>query len=120
MDGYRLFKQFRGEVDREYIVVMALDTKNQPTAINVCHMGSLNASLVHPREVMKMAILSNAVSIVVVFHNHPSSDPSPSREDCEVTKRLAEAVKIMGIELMDHIVVGGDTTFVSLKEKGYI
>jgi DNA repair protein RadC len=68
-DGYKLFKQFLGEVDREYFVVMALDTKNQPTAINVCHMGSLNASLVHPREVMKMAVLANASSIIVA-HNH--------------------------------------------------
>lgn len=70
-DGYRLLQQFLGEVDREHFIVVCLDTKNQPTAINVCHIGSLNASLVHPREVMKPAILSNAASIIV-GHNHPS------------------------------------------------
>lgn len=70
-DAYQLFKQFLGELDREYFVVMALDVKNQPTAINICHIGSLNASIVHPREVLKTAILSNAASILV-FHNHPS------------------------------------------------
>lgn len=72
-DSYRLFKEFLGNVDREYFVVICLDTKNQPTAINVCHIGSLNASLVHPREVMKPAILSNAASILV-GHNHPSGN----------------------------------------------
>lgn len=70
-DGYNLLKQFLGEVDREYFIVVCLDTKNQPTAINICHIGSLNASLVHPREVMKLAILSNVASILI-GHNHPS------------------------------------------------
>lgn len=73
-DGYRLLKKFLGEVDREYFVVVCLDTKNQPTAINTCHIGSLNAAIVHPREVLKPAILSNAASILV-GHNHPSGDP---------------------------------------------
>jgi len=99
-------------------VVICLDTKNQPTAINVCHVGSLNASLVHPREVMKPAILSNAASILV-GHNHPSGNSEPSQEDIQVTRKLVEAGKIMGIELLDHIVIGEDE-FVSLKEKGYI
>lgn len=117
-DGYKLFKQFLGELDREYFVVMCLDVKNQPTAINVCHIGSLNASIVHPREVMKTAILSNSCSILV-SHNHPSGRPEPSREDIDVTKRLAEAANILGIELMDHLIIGEDT-FVSLKEKGYV
>ena len=83
-DGYNLFKQFLGELDREYFVVMCLDVKNQPTAINVCHIGSLNASIVHPREVMKAAILSNSASILVL-HNHPSGQPEPSPEDIDVT-----------------------------------
>jgi len=117
-DGYKLFKQFLGELDREYFVVMCLDVKNQPTAINVCHIGSLNASIVHPREVMKTAIMSNSASIIVA-HNHPSGKPEPSQEDIDVTKRLAEAGKILGIELMDHLIIGEDT-FISLKEKGYL
>lgn len=117
-DGYKLFKQFLGELDREYFVVMCLDVKNQPTAINVCHIGSLNASIVHPREVMKIAIMSNSASIIV-FHNHPSNNPTPSQEDIEVTTRLKEAGLILGIELMDHLIVCEDS-FISLKEKGYL
>ncbi|NYF23559.1 DNA repair protein RadC [Sporosarcina sp. JAI121] len=117
-DGYKIFKQFLGELDREYLVVMCLDTKNQPTAINIAHIGSLNSSIVHPREVMKVAILSNSSSIII-FHNHPSGNPVPSNEDIEVTKRLVKAGEIIGIDLMDHLIIGDDT-FVSLKEKGYI
>lgn len=117
-DGYQLLKQFLGDVDREYFIVVCLDTKNQPTAINICHIGSLNASLVHPREVMKPAILSNSASIIV-GHNHPSGQAEPSQEDINVTRKLVEAGKIIGIDLLDHIVMGVDS-FVSLKEQGYI
>lgn len=117
-DGYELMKEFLGDVDREHFIVVCLDTKNQPTALNVCHIGSLNASIVHPREVMKPAILSNAASILV-GHNHPSGNPEPSHEDIQVTRKLVEAGKIMGIDVLDHIVMGEDE-FVSLKEKGYI
>lgn len=117
-DGYRLMKQLLGDLDREAFIVISLDTKNQPTSINICHIESLNASIVHPREVMKSVILSNGASFMV-GHNHPSGNPAPSREDIEVTKRLVETGKILGIDLLDHIIVG-DETFISLKEKGYI
>ncbi|WP_232828004.1 RadC family protein [Paraliobacillus sp. X-1268] len=117
-DAYELAKSFLEDKDREHFIVVSLDTKNQPVSINVCHIGSLNASLVSPREVMKAAILSSAASILI-FHNHPSGLTDPSNEDIKVTKRLVEAGKLMGIELLDHIIVG-DNTFNSLKEKGYI
>ncbi|PLV31812.1 hypothetical protein BSP4_43510 [Bacillus subtilis subsp. subtilis] len=117
-DGYELMKLFLENKDREHFIVASLDTKNQPVSINVCHIGSLNASIVHPREIMKSAILSNAASIIV-GHNHPSGLPEPSKEDIEVTRRLAEAGKIIGIDVLDHIIVG-DESFISLKEKGYI
>lgn len=104
--------------DREHFIVVSLDTKNQPVSINICHIGSLNASIVHPREVMKSAILSNAASILV-GHNHPSGKVEPSREDIDVTKRLVEAGKIIGIDVIDHIIVG-EEKYISLKEKGYI
>lgn len=117
-DAYKILKQFLVEADRELFMVLCLDTKNQPTAMNICHIGSLNSSIVHPREVLKPAILSNSASIIVA-HNHPSNDPTPSREDIEVTKRLTEAGKIIGIEVLDHLVVCSDT-FISLKEKGYL
>ena len=114
-DGFQLFKQFLGELDREYFVLLCLDVKNNPTAINVCHVGSLNASIVHPREVYKTAILSNSSSIIVA-HNHPSGNPTASPEDIAVTKRLKEAGGIMGIELLDHLIIGEDT-FVSVPFK---
>ena len=117
-DVYELFKQFLGDVDREQFVVACLDTKNQPTTLNVCHVGSLNSSIVHPREVMKPAILSNAAGILI-GHNHPSGNPEPSQEDINVTKRLKEAGEVMGIDLLDHIIIGDDS-FVSLREKGHM
>jgi DNA repair protein RadC len=117
-DANKLFRQFLAEADREYFVVICLDTKNQPTAINICHMGSLNSSIVHPREVMKPAILSNSASIIVV-HNHPSGQCEPSREDIDVTQRLVEAGRVIGIDLLDHLIVGPEKYF-SLKENGYI
>jgi DNA repair protein RadC len=117
-DAYELLKPFLVDADREVFVVVCLDTKNQPTAIHVCHVGSLNASIVHPGEVFKSAILANAASILVA-HNHPSTDPTKSREDIDVTRRLVEAGRIVGIELLDHVIVG-EERFVSLKEKGYV
>lgn len=97
---------------------MCLDVKNQSTVINVCHIGSLNVSIVHPREIMKTAVLSNAASILVM-HNHPSGRLEPSKEDIDVTKRLAEASRIIGSELVNHLVIG-ENSFVSLKEKDYL
>ncbi|MCL9971683.1 DNA repair protein RadC [Anoxybacillus kestanbolensis] len=117
-DAYKLLKPFLVDADREVFVVVCLDTKNQPTAIHVCHVGSLNASIVHPREVFKSAILANAAAILVA-HNHPSTDPTPSREDIEVTRRLMEAGRIVGIELLDHVIVGGER-FLLLEEKGFV
>ncbi|MEC1581715.1 DNA repair protein RadC [Bacillus subtilis] len=115
---YKLMKLFLADKDREHFIVASLDTKNQPIAINVCHIGSLNAVLVSPREVMKSAILSSAASIIVA-HNHPSGDITESREDIEVTRRLVEVGKLMGIALLDHLIIG-DGKYTSLNEKGYI
>ena len=117
-DAWVLFKQYLDGVDREHFVVMALDTKNQPTAIQTCRIGSLNSSMAHPREIMKVAILSNAASLIL-GHNHPSNAPSPSQEDVQVTKRIVEAGQLLGIDVLDHIIVCDDS-FVSLKEKGYV
>lgn len=117
-DAYELVKSFLEDKDREHFIVVSLDIKNQPVSINICHIGSLNESIVSPREVMKSAILSSAASIMI-FHNHPSGETTESREDVEVTKRLAEAGKLMGIELLDHLIIG-DGKYTSLKEKGYI
>lgn len=105
--------------DREVFLVMMLNTKNEVVGLHRAHVGSLNASIVHPREVMKAAILNNAASIIV-SHQHPSGDTTPSREDIEVTKRLAEAGKIIGIEVLDHVIVSYTGNYFSMKEKGYL
>jgi len=117
-DGYILIKGFLEDKDREHFIMVALNTKNEPVSINVCHIGSLNSSIVHPREIMKVAILSNAASILVA-HNHPSGSVTPSIEDIQVTERLKQAGELMGIELLDHLIIG-DNSYLSLKEKGYI
>lgn len=103
---------------QEHFVALLLNTKNEVIAKKTIFIGSLNASIVHPREVYKEAIKHSAASIIV-SHNHPSGNPSPSPEDIDVTKRLSEAGKVMGVELLDHIIIG-DHQFTSLKEKGYI
>ena len=117
-DAVELGKRFLEESDREQLLVCCLDAKNQPTAINVVSVGNLNNSLVHPREVFKPAILSNSASIIL-FHNHPTGDPTPSKEDTNITERLKECGNILGIKLIDHIIIG-DNSYYSLKEKGII
>lgn len=117
-DGVELGKKFLGDADREQLIVCCLDTKNQPTAINVVSVGSLNTSIVHPREVFKPAILSNSASIIL-FHNHPSGDPEPSKEDISITERIKESGNILGIKLIDHIIIGDDS-YCSLKERGIV
>ncbi len=103
---------------KEHLKSLLLDTKNRVLAIKTVSIGDLSSSIVHPREVYKDAVLASAASIIVA-HNHPSGDPTPSAEDVAVTKRLILSGEIMGIDLLDHIVLG-DGTFVSLKERGLI
>ncbi|BCJ85072.1 RadC family protein [Effusibacillus dendaii] len=101
---------------KEHFIAVHLDTKNQVIAEETVSIGSLDSSIVHPREIFKTALKKSAASIICI-HNHPSGDPTPSREDILVTKRLAEAGRILGIEVLDHIVIG-EQRFVSLKEQG--
>lgn len=112
-----LMPRLQLETQEVFIAVM-LDTKNKVLALDDIFLGSLNASIVHPREVFKKAVSRSAAAIIVV-HNHPSGDPTPSREDIEVTRRLVEAGKIIGIEVLDHVVFGDGKT-VSMKEKGLV
>lgn len=111
-------KEEIGDDDREVLLVLCLNTKNEVVAFHRAHVGALNASVVHPREIMKTLILNNAASFIMA-HNHPSGNPQPSPEDIHVTKRFVEVSKIFGINFLDHIIVGHSRS-VSLKEKGYI
>lgn len=114
-DAYKLIKNFLIDSDREKFVVACLDTKNQPVNISVVSIGSVNSAIVHPREVFKVAMLSNA-SKIICFHNHPSGNLKCSKEDENITNRLKECGEILGIELVDHIIVGDNDTYFSFKE----
>ena len=117
-DAYEMIKEQLEGLDREQFIIACLNTKNEPTNISVVAVGSLNKAIVHPREVFKTAILSNAAS-VMAFHNHPSGETTPSQQDIQLTNRLYEAGELLGIKLLDHLIIG-DGTFTSLKEKGYL
>ena len=102
--------------DREHFMCFHLSARNQVNSLETVSIGTLNAALVHPREIFKAAILSNAASIIVA-HNHPSDDVTPSSEDCELTRRLKQAGELIGIELLDHLIVG-PKRHLSMKEAG--
>jgi len=107
-----------GGLDRELFLTLLLDTKQRLTGVGLVSVGTLDASLVHPREVFKPAVVGNAAAVICV-HNHPSGDPTPSREDHEITTRLAEAGRVLGIPLLDHLVIGVDG-YTSFKDRGWV
>ena len=132
-DAYEMIKDQLQDLDREQFIIACLNTKNEPTNLSVVSVGTLNKAIIHPREVFKTAILSNAAN-VIAFHNHPSGDTEPSQQDIQLTNRLYEAGELLGIKLLDHLIIGdgfpalrskcpplvGYGTFTSLKEKGYL
>lgn len=105
------------ENPEEYMYMICMNIKNKVIGVFEISHGTANSSLVSPREVFQKALLANAVSIIVM-HNHPSGDPTASREDVEVTKRLVEAGKIVGVEVLDHIIIGD--SYSSMREKGHM
>jgi DNA repair protein RadC len=116
-DVDRLLRGRIANLDRENFVVVLLNTKNEVTGTPLVSIGTLSASLVHPREVFKPAIRASAASVILA-HNHPSGKVEPSREDREVTKRLKESAEILGIEVFDHVIVGDG--YYSMKENGVL
>ncbi len=109
-DAAKIFQTYLVGADREYVVLLLLDGKHRVNALNVVTIGSLTSALVHPREVFKPAILANAAA-VIVGHNHPSGDTEPSREDRELTDRLVQAGRLLGITVLDHVIVGDERFF---------
>jgi DNA repair protein RadC len=103
---------------KEYFKIILLNTKNKIISIEDISVGSLNSSIVHPREIFNPAVKKSAAALILV-HNHPSGDTQPSNEDMEVTKRLIEAGKVLGINILDHIIVG-EGRYLSFKERGLI
>ena len=105
--------------DREIFVAVALDARNRPIGSNIVSVGTLTASLVHPREIYKFDILSGAASLILA-HNHPSGDPTSSREDIDLTRRLVQAGELAGIEVLDHVIVALGGEWVSLRGEGML
>src|SRR5262245_43322686 len=117
-NAHTVLQEYMDGADREMFVVILLDRKNGVVGLNTISIGSLTASVVHPREVFKPAILSNACS-VILSHNHPSGDPLPSQEDRALTARLVEGGKLLGISILDHIIVGKGKYF-SFADEGLL
>lgn len=111
---YELTRDIRG-MNREHFVGFYLNSRNQVLRREIISIGSLNASIVHPREVFLPAVAMSAASIILA-HNHPSGDPTPSEEDLAITRRLVDAGRLLGIELLDHVVVARDA-YASFKER---
>ena len=117
-DVVQIVKPMISDPNKEFFMALYLNTKNGVLKQEVISIGSLNANIVHPREIFKTACMISASSIIVA-HNHPSGDPTPSREDIEITKKLHEAGKMMGIELLDHVIIGYDRYY-GFKESGQL
>lgn len=114
---YETFR-FLMQETKEVFLTIHLDGKNRIIAVDMVSIGSLNQSIVHPREVFKSACLSNAAAVILI-HQHPTGDPTPSREDISITNRLKEAGELMGIKVLDHIIVG-DGSYHSFVERGVL
>jgi DNA repair protein RadC len=118
-DAVQILRQrFRHAEGRELFVLLLLDTRNEVLGIETISVGTLNASIVHPREVFRPAIAAGAASILVA-HNHPSGNPAPSEDDLEITKRLVKAGDLVGIPVLDHLILG-KRRFLSLKQEGHL
>ncbi len=106
------------KLDREALIVIPLNAKCRPQALHIAHLGSLTETVCHPREIFKLAILTNAHSIILA-HNHPSGSPEPSNHDIKFTEHIKKAGKLLGIPLLDHIIVATEGYF-SFKENNLI
>ena len=115
-DVRRLLGPEMAPLAQEQLRVLLLNTKNDVVGQRVIYQGNVNSSMVRPAEVLRPAV-TEAVPNIIVCHNHPSGDPTPSPEDAAVTRELSQAAKLLGVELLDHVVIGGDRS-VSLKERG--
>lgn len=105
-------------LDKEYFRALLLNTKNQVLSIETISIGTLDSSMVHPRELFKIAVKKSAAALILV-HNHPSGDPTPSKDDINITKRIVKSGEILGISVLDHVIIG-DNKFISLKTEGLI
>jgi DNA repair protein RadC len=114
-----ILREYLTGADREMVVVLLLNTRKKLVGIHTAGMGTVDEAIVHPREVFKSAILAGAKAIIA-GHNHPGGDPTPSPEDIAITQRLREAGRLLGIELLDHVIIGEAERYCSLAERGLL
>jgi DNA repair protein RadC len=117
-DVYNLVKPLVADADQEHFYCLYLNTRNRLLAVELISVGSLNASIVHPREVFRPALMLAAGSLIVA-HNHPSGETDPSEDDLAITRRLREVGEVLGITMLDHIIVANGS-WTSLKEEGHL
>ena len=119
VDASTLLHTYLADVDREHFVIILLNQKNRVIGIHTVSVGSLTASVVHPRETFKAAILANAAAIIC-GHNHPSGDCQPSKEDRAITARLVEGGKLLGISVLDHVIIGDEGKYFSFADENLL
>jgi DNA repair protein RadC len=117
--AHTVLQEYLADTDREHFVILMLDQKNQVIGIHTVSVGSLTASIVHPRETFKAAILANAAGIIC-GHQHLSGDPQPSQEDRAITQRLKEAGALLGINVLDHLVIGAEGRYFSFADENLL
>ena len=117
-DAAGLVMEDMRNLDREHFKVILLDSKNAVISVETVSVGTVNASIVHPREALKPALEKSATSMILV-HNHPTGNVSPSREDILITRRFEKCGRILGIDIVDHLIIGDDD-YKSMKESGYL
>lgn len=115
----KFLKEFIGPTDREHLVMVALNARGRVVAVNEISVGTVSASIAHPREIFKPAILANA-SAIIIAHNHPSNEVDPSEEDKKLTERVKQAGNILGITCFDHLVVGDERFFSMENNAAYL
>jgi DNA repair protein RadC len=117
-DAAPMLAQYIGEMDREVFGIAMLTVRHSVLGLHTVSVGCLTSAQVHPRDVFRPAILAGFCAGLLIFHNHPSGHPEPSAEDLALTRRLASAGQLLGIEILDHIILGEAGRYVSLKERG--
>jgi len=115
---HEIFRELAEDLDREAMWMMCLDTKNQVTCLSQVSLGTLNSAPASPKEIVKTALMANAMSIILL-HNHPSGDPEPSSDDHKVTTHIKAAAQLMDIKVLDHLIVG-DGRYYSFAEQGVL
>lgn len=117
--GARIFNDLIGDSEQEEVVILSLNTKNEVIGIDYVFKGSLNSSIAHPREIMR-TVLKYPSARFMMGHNHPSGSTEPSQADITFTERMTEAGELLGIDCLDHFIVGGSEEYFSMKQEGYM